>query len=233
MQREILEIGPIPALVWGAPSDRCILAVHGSQSHKEDRVIELLARQAAERGYQTLSFDLPEHGQRKGLPERCKIGPCIRDLQAVLSYAQSRWRELSLFANSLGAYLSLRAYPKAGLKRALFLSPLVDMERMIQNMMTWFQVSEQRLQQEREIPTPMGQVLDWAEFCDVKANPIADWPTPTAILYGEKDELCQRDTIDSFLNRFGGILQVLEGSEHFFHRPEQLAAFQQWLERQL
>ncbi len=158
---------------------------------------------------------MPEHGDRKNLPELCKPELCIPDLQAALAYAQTKWREIALFANSLGAYFSLRAYPAAKLKRALFLSPLLDMERMIRNMMTWFHVSEERLRQEKEIPTPMGQTLYWDYYCDVKANPILDWPVPTDILYGEKDELCERDTVDAFLGRFGGTLEVLAGSEHF------------------
>lgn len=233
MTGQTLKIGEVPALVWGEPSERGIVAVHGSQSHKGDRIIEILARKAGEKGYQVLSFDLPEHGDRKSLPELCKPGPCIRDLQAALAYAQTRWREISLFANSLGAYFSLRAYPKAGLKQALFLSPVTDMERMIENMRTWFDISEERLQREGEIATPMGQTLYWDYYCDVKANPIQEWPAPTAILYGEKDELCERDTIDAFIRRFGGSLEVLEGSEHFFHRPEQLKVLKRWLEEKL
>lgn len=56
----------IPALLWGPASDRWIIAVHGNFSHKADRVIALLARRAAEKGYRTLSFDLPQHGERAG-----------------------------------------------------------------------------------------------------------------------------------------------------------------------
>lgn len=41
------------------------------------------------------------------------------------------------------------------------------------------------------------------------------------------------DTVDAFLGRFGGTLEVLAGSEHFFHRPEQLATLEQWLEKKL
>lgn len=53
----------IPALLWGPASDRWIIAVHGNFSHKADRVIALLARRAAEKGYRMLSFDLPQHGE--------------------------------------------------------------------------------------------------------------------------------------------------------------------------
>ncbi len=233
MTRQELKVGRIPALLWGDPSDRGIVAVHGSQSHKRDRVIEILARKAMEKGYQTLSFDLPEHGDRKNQSALCKPGPCIQDLNSVMDEAKTRWREVGLFANSLGAYFSLRAYPNAGLKRAFFLSPLVDMERMIQNMMDWFQVSEERLRREGEIPTPMGQTLYWDYYCDVRANPIEAWDVPTEILWGEQDELCERETVEAFVRRFGGGLEILKGAEHFFHTPIQLAALEDWLDQTL
>lgn len=61
----------IPALLWGPASDRWIIAVHGNFSHKADRVIALLARRAAEKGYRTLSFDLPAaRGERPAAPCR-------------------------------------------------------------------------------------------------------------------------------------------------------------------
>ena len=62
---EQIKIGPIPAIIWGPPSQHMVLAVHGNMSHKADTVIELLAGKAVARGYQVLSFDLPEHGDRK------------------------------------------------------------------------------------------------------------------------------------------------------------------------
>ena len=49
---EQIKIGPIPAIIWGPPSQRLVLAVHGNMSHKTDTVIELLAGKAIARGYQ-------------------------------------------------------------------------------------------------------------------------------------------------------------------------------------
>lgn len=40
---EQTKIGPIPAIIWGPPSQHLVLAVHGNMSHKADTVIELLA----------------------------------------------------------------------------------------------------------------------------------------------------------------------------------------------
>lgn len=44
---------------------KIFIAVHGNMSNKEDAVIQILAEEADRKGYQVLSFDLPEHGERK------------------------------------------------------------------------------------------------------------------------------------------------------------------------
>ena len=50
MTKTRVEIGGIPALIWGEPSDRVYLCVHGKMSSK--LAAEGLAEIAAERGYQ-------------------------------------------------------------------------------------------------------------------------------------------------------------------------------------
>ena len=68
MQTEQLDLGGIPALVWGPPSDGAVVAVHGNLSHKADTPIQLLAEATSARALQVLSFDLPGHGGRKDEP---------------------------------------------------------------------------------------------------------------------------------------------------------------------
>ena len=138
MKTQKLLVDQIPAVVWGEPSDRVFLAVHGNLSNKEDTIIRLLAEEAALRGIQVISFDLPEHGERAGTQPPCKVQFCVRDLRKVMDYAKSRWQQISLFACSMGAYFSLLEYHAEPLHQALFLSPVVDMRRIIENMMTWF-----------------------------------------------------------------------------------------------
>ncbi len=41
-----IQTGRIPAAVWGMPAGRCIVAAHGSMSHKKDVPIVLLAQAA-------------------------------------------------------------------------------------------------------------------------------------------------------------------------------------------
>lgn len=233
MEQKQFLIKHIPAVIWGKASDRLIIAVHGNQSHKTDTVIELLAQHATTIGYQVLSFDLPEHGERKDEPILCKVQTCVEELIAVMEYSKTQAKDISVFGCSIGAYFSLLAYRDELLRQALFLSPVVNMERLIRNMMTWFSVSEERLQCEQEVSTPAGQTLYWDYYCYVKEHPITHWDVPTNILYGSADNLCENDVVSGFSDRFACGLTVLEHGEHFFHTPEQLAFYKSWLEETL
>ncbi|MBU5484301.1 alpha/beta hydrolase [Clostridium sp. MSJ-11] len=231
MIKQNLKVENIPAILWGNKSDKLFIVVHGNMSNKEDNSIVVFAEEATARGYQVLSFDLPEHGDRKGENYPCKVQNCIQDLNIIMSYAQSISNNISVFACSMGAYFSLLAYKHHSLKQCLFLSPVVNMERIINNMMTWCNVSENRLKEEKEIPTPMGQTLYWDYYCYVKEHPIDQWNNPTSILYGSNDNLCEFDVVSKFAKGFNCDLQVMENGEHYFHTEEQLQFFRQWLKK--
>ncbi|MCQ4638116.1 alpha/beta hydrolase [Anaerovorax odorimutans] len=183
------------------------------------------------KGYQVLSFDLPEHGDRKNEATPCKVQNCVKDLAAVMEYAKQRWPRISLFAVSMGAYFSLLAYGSEPLEHAWFLSPVVDMERIIDNMLCWFQITEEQLKSEQTIPTPIGQTLYWDYYCYIKEHPIKHWNVPTNILYGSKDDMCEKDIICQFSRQFSCQLEIVEGAEHYFHTPTQLQTLSAWLEK--
>lgn len=229
MTRNNLKIHHIPATLWGAESQNLFIAVHGNLSHKEDVVIHLLADIAEQRGYQVLSFDLPEHGERRGDDTPCKVQICIQDLMEILDYTKDRWRNISLFACSMGAYFSLMAYQNVPFKKVLFLSPVVDMERIIRNMMTWFQVTPEILKEAGTMDTPIGQKLYWDYFCYVRDHPVERWDPDTSILYGGKDNLCEFETISDFTKKFTCSLEIVDAGEHYFHTHDQLQIFSRWL----
>ena len=124
-----IKISNIPALVWGESSDKVYLCVHGKMSSKES--VQELAEIAAQKGYQTISFDLPQHGERINENKRCDIWNGIHDLNLISSYVFSNWSEVSLYACSMGAYFSLNAYNRLNIKKCLFQSPILDMEYLI------------------------------------------------------------------------------------------------------
>lgn len=115
-------------------------------SNKEDAVIQILAEEADRKGYQVLSFDLPEHGERKNDNTPCKVQFCVNELSIIMNYAKEHWKEINVFACSMGAYFSLLAFQNDVIEKALFLSPVVNMERIIENMMKWFNVTPELLQ---------------------------------------------------------------------------------------
>lgn len=224
------EIKNIPAILWGKDSDKVVIAVHGNMSNKEDIPIEMFAEHAIRKGYQVLSFDLPEHGDRKNEDTPCKVQNCVEDLMKIMQYTKSRWNQISLFANSMGAYFSLLAYKDVQFQNAWFLSPLVDMRRVIENMMMWFEISEERLEKEQIIPTPIGQTLYWDYYTYVKEHPVNTWNVPTEILYGSKDDISDFDTISKFAEQFSCKLKIIQDAEHYFHTEEQLKELDDWLE---
>jgi pimeloyl-ACP methyl ester carboxylesterase len=227
--RKNLMIEGIPSILWGEGSDKLFIAVHGNMSRKDDDAIAVFAEEAVYKGYRVLSFDLPEHGDRADENYPCMVWNCVSDLSSVMSYARTLSDNISLFACSMGAYFSLLAYKDQPLEQALFLSPVLSMERIILNMMTWAGISEERLKTEKEIKTPAGETLYWDYYSYVKSNPVERWDVPTSILYGSDDNICQYDVISEFVKRFNCSLQVLEHGEHYFHTNEQLRYFREWV----
>ena len=66
-----------------------------------------------------------------------------------------------LVANSIGAYFSMNALAEKDISQAMFVSPIVDMERLITDMMIWSKVTEEELESKREISTEFGETLSW------------------------------------------------------------------------
>lgn len=233
MIKQNFKIENIPAILWGDKSEKLFVVVHGDMSNKADDQIVVFAEEATARGYQVLSFDLPEHGDRKEDKYLCKVQNCVEDLKKIMDYAKTLSNNISLFACSMGAYFSLLAYKHNPLEQCLFLSPVVNMKRIIDNMMTWFNINENRLKTEKEIPTPIGKTLYWDYYCYVKEHPINEWSKPTSILYGSNDNLCEFKVISMFAKDFQWDLEVMEQGEHYFHTQEQLEFFRQWLKKHI
>ncbi len=233
MLKKNILIDNIPAVLWGKDSAKIFVAVHGSMSSKSDVPIDILAEEAVPLGYQVISFDLPEHGNRKNEQTPCKVQNCVSDLTKILEFAKTKSDSISLWANSMGAYFSLLAYKDQALKQSLFLSPVLDMSRIIQNMMKWFDITEERLLEEKEIHTPIGQVLYWDYYQYVMENPVTIWDVPTSILYDGKDELCEYDVAVSFIRKFNCKFDISDVSEHYFHTEEDLTIYRKWLKNNI
>ena len=227
MKTKNVRINHIPAIIWGEQSEKIYIHVHGKLSRKE--YAAQFAEIAEKKGYQTLSFDLPEHGERNDTNYRCDIWNGMRDLTFISDYSFSHWKAVSLFACSLGAYFSLHTYGDKPFEKCLFQSPMVDMEYMIRQLFQWYDVTEERLCIEREIPTPFD-TLRWDYFQYVLQHPINTWKLPTAILYGAKDNLQPIQIIQGFADRYHCKLTISENSEHPFMEAKDIEIVARWLD---
>ena len=232
METKRIKINNIPSIIWGEKSSKVFIAIHGNMSNKEDKVIEILANKVTNKGYQLISFDLPEHGERKiDTNYLCKVQNCVNDLKQIIEYAKVNYNEINIWACSIGAYFSLLAYKDEDLKQCLFLSPVVNMKIIIENMMLWNNTTEKELNEKQEIKTDFGQTLYWDYYLYVKENPITNWNKKTYILYGNKDNMQNESIIKDFSNEFNCDLTILKNGEHYFHTEEQLKFYNDWLDK--
>src|SRR5699024_2305332 len=98
--------------------------------------------------------------------------------EAAYDEARRQYEYIPLLANSIGAYFAMLALGDQAPDRALFVSPVLDMERLILDMMSWAGVSEQALREKSEIATDFGETLSWEYLSYVREHPIA-WQVPT------------------------------------------------------
>ena len=176
---------------------------------------------------------------RKNCPDYDMIGiaydeyvPWIvqHQIQEAYNKAQQKYDSIYIIANSIGAYFAMLALQDFPIEKALFISPVVDMEQLILDMMGWAGVSETELKEKEEIPTDFEETLSWKYLCYVREHPIF-WNVPTSILYASNDNLVSRKTIDAFIHTHQADLTVMENGEHWFHTEEQLAFLNTWMKQ--
>lgn len=230
MKQQKLTIAGVPAILYGSRSRRVYLYIHGKNGCKEEA--ERFANTACACGWQVLAIDLPEHGSRKNGPEKLVPWVVIPELQAVYARMQPVWPHIRLYGVSIGAWFAMQALQAEKPEKALFVSPVVDMETLITNMMQGTNITEAQLQAAGKIPTSFGETLSWPYLCWVREHPL-QWYTPTQVLYGDKDALTSRAVMERFRQESGARLTIMEGGEHWFHTPLQLAVMQSWEEENL
>ena len=150
------------------------------------------------------------------------------EFPAFFAAQRERGERLTLVANSIGAYFSLHSLGETLVDRAYFISPVVDMEKLIGSMMLWSNVTEPELAEKVEIATDFGETLSWRYLCYVREHPVA-WRVPTRILYGERDNLTSPETISAFAAQHGAKLTIMPSGEHWFHRVEQMRFLDDWI----
>ncbi len=150
------------------------------------------------------------------------------EIRSAVAELNAEYARIILIANSIGAYFSMCAGIDRSISEAFFISPIVDMEKLICEMMRWASVTEAELKENGVIHTAFGEDLSWAYLCYVRAHPPI-WTAPTQILYGSRDTLTSPDVIRDFANTHNRSLTILEGGEHWFHTEAQMAFLDNWI----
>lgn len=151
-----------------------------------------------------------------------------KEIEEVVNKLFNTGNDICIIANSIGAFFTMWADISDKTNRAYFISPVVDMEKLIRDMMYFEGISEEELREKGEIPTSFGENLSWNYLSIVKDHKI-EWKVPTKILYGSKDKLTSYETILEFSKGQNRDLLVMEGGEHWFHTNEQMRFLDKWI----
>lgn len=151
-----------------------------------------------------------------------------KEIREAVERLKTEYEHITLIANSIGAYFSMQAGIDGLIRKAYFISPIVDMERLICDMMAGAKVTEAELEEKGVIPTPFGEKLSWEYLRYVREHPLR-WSAPTEILYGRGDGLTAYETVAAFAKEHGAGLTVMEKGEHWFHTGEQMAFLDVWI----
>ena len=154
------------------------------------------------------------------------------EIHAAVAELNAGYDRIILIANSIGAYFSMNADIERFVTHAFFISPIVDMEKLITEMMGWAGVTELELQEKETIHTDFGEDLSWEYLSYVREHPV-DWNVPTDILYGSADNLTSADTITVFAQAHHASITIMENGEHWFHTEEQMQFLDNWLKNKL
>jgi len=139
-----------------------------------------------------------------------------------------KYKKISIIANSIGAYFTMLSLINKNIEKAFFISPIVDMEKLITDMMFLENITEEELYKKKKIKTSFGEILSWDYLTFARKNPI-EWNIPTYILYGENDDLTSYETILNFTNKSKANLTIMKGGEHWFHTDEQIEFLNNWI----
>ncbi len=149
------------------------------------------------------------------------------EFPAYFSALNERYERIILVANSIGAFYCMSSGVSPFLSESYLISPVLDMEKLILEMMARSGVSEDELRQKGTFHAP-GADLSW-EYLEYVRSLNVQWDVPTRILYGSLDALTPMETARQFTDSCGCRLTVMEGGEHWFHTEEQMAFLDRWI----
>ncbi len=138
------------------------------------------------------------------------------------------YQSITIIANSIGAFFAMCSLSDRQIERAFFISPVLDMQKLITDMMELANVSEEELRTKGIVYIGSERTLSWEYLTYVREHPYS-WEVQTEILYGSRDELTSINTVRAFVEAHHASLTVMDGGEHWFHTEEQMQFLDDWI----
>jgi len=154
-----------------------------------------------------------------------------KEIREAVIKLHAKYGGIVLIANSIGAFFSMNAGIDALIRCAYFISPVVDMEMLILNMISRANVTETELEEKGVITASFGEDLSWEYLRYVREHPVC-WTVPTKILYGSRDNLTSYEMIAAFAKTHDAELTVMEEGEHWFHTDEHMQFLDNWIRKE-
>jgi len=195
-------------------NNKLVIYIHGKGGHAK----EAEHYKPFFKGYDVIGFDYE-------IQEPWKVKEKLLDFYN--SYSKN-YESIIIIANSIGAFFTMNSLSDKQINKAIFISPIVNMEKLITNMMVMANVTENELCNKKEIPTEFGETLSWEYLCYVRENPLV-WNIPTYILYGDKDNLTNEKAMTEFVEKIGAKYTIMKNGEHWFHTEEQIEYLNNWI----
>ena len=129
-----------------------------------------------------------------------------QEIHKAVEELKTKYENVILIANSIGAYFSMSADIEGMILKAYFISPVVDMEKL----------------------NGVELTGEWLRY--IRAHPV-QWNVQTYILYGSHDHLIPFDVVSNFAMKHNATLTVMDGGEHWFHTEEQMGFLDEWIRK--
>lgn len=93
-----------------------------------------------------------------------------KEFTALYNPYTKGYNSVILIAKSIVALFTMSALGNTKTDKAFPISPIVDIGKLIKDMIRQAKVSKWELSQKKETPTDFGETLSWEYFCYVKEN---------------------------------------------------------------
>ena len=197
--------------------DSCIIYIHGLYGNKDE---------ADFYSFYSNRYDVIGLDYRDGNPWEVKD-----KIVEEFSEISKKYKEVYVIANSIGAFYTYMYLSIFNIKKAFFISPLVNMKEVIEGMMKQHKISLETLENKKFITLDNGQSLSYIFYQSLKEKD--NWATKTHVLYGEKDKLVNQKSILNFISNHNSSLTIMKNGEHYFHTPSQLRFVKKWINEYL